>query len=255
MGIRATSYMPPPSIHTPMEKEAGDNRSVFYCNYCGEPVTVGLSMFHHIDRCHAAEVYIGPGEYDPGRKKRSIVIGIVGTAVIAAATLLVAVAFGAEMGGDAVTLLVLLSLGLALLLYVYCGFYETKWRKPGDEILMDLLVDCDICGIRLPFRDLETHTALNHPDEHAIEKRLDDPVQWVAVALLGIGFGGAAVLWLAGSFMVGAPEVLVILIVVSISAFVAAMVLLLLFDKLYRGPRVRRMAKEWDERNPNSRKE
>src|SRR3989339_1316989 len=88
--------------------EEEDEMSQFYCNYCGEPLPVGLGMFAHIDKHHATEVYVGPGEYDPGRKRRSIVIGVVGTVVIVAAAVLTALLLSAEMGGDNATLLVML---------------------------------------------------------------------------------------------------------------------------------------------------
>ncbi|MCU0860122.1 MAG: hypothetical protein MUE55_06015 [Thermoplasmata archaeon] len=222
----------------------------FYCNYCGEPVYPILPMIRHMEVEHAAEVHAGPGEYDPRRKRISKVMGAVGSATIVIAALLLVLVVGLDLN-----LIVLPCIAAASLLYVGCGLYETKGRKAGDEILMDLLVDCDICGKRIQFRDLSLHLEATHPEQHAAVKKVDDPIEWAIIGLMGMGGVGFVIAYSALSVSEDTHIAFVILFVASLAAVGIGTALTVLFGELVYRPRTRRLAKEWVDRHPGTKRE
>lgn len=244
MGAHPTISIHRGLIVVPMATEA-DEKSQFYCNYCGEPVSVGVGMFDHMRAAHPTEMM-----YDTTRRTKSIMIGVVGTVIIVLVTVMTAFFFGAEMGEDWTTLFVIASVFLALVLYVGCGIYETRGMKPGDEVVMDLLTDCDVCGKRMQYRDLDSHVTFLHPEEHLAEKNVDAPIQWMTIAIMGSGYVGFGVSYILHYFTRVSDAILFIAITGSVAAAGLGTALLILHGEFIYRPRTRRLAKEWAEKHP-----
>lgn len=246
--------MGPSPIAVSMKEEKG--RYWAYCNYCGENVPFGEAGYNHVIREHAAQVHAGPGEFDPKRNKRADRVFLVGMALTVPIHVSIIVLLSDLMHGIGFWLFITSFLTTTMGLFIFTELYKRRWRKSPEEILKELMVVCETCGARIPFKDLSQHTEVHHPEEYAVDRRVYDPFGKVFTALVFGGIGGMMLsLFFSDSDGDNFSREGWILLLVSAAVLVTGVVMGYLFEKLYHEPRMKRLAREWDERHPGSRKE
>jgi putative flippase GtrA len=244
--------MGPSPIAVSMKEEEDDDYGPF-CNYCGKLVSIGLSAYKHVVEEHGAEVHTGPGGFDPERQSRSSLILYAGFGLTLAIHFVIMLLLWEQFDDMTGPLWAASFIGSIVGTFIYSEFYARKGVRPESEIMEDLLVKCEICGTRVARRDIYRHSEVQHPDEHATERRVYDRVGIAIVALIVAGFAGMYVSYfledgdLSGDW--------VVLFAASLATVVIGVALAYLFEKRYREPRMKRLAREWDERHPGSRKE
>jgi len=248
---RATSYMGPSSIAVTMTEEK--DRYWLYCNYCGESLPLGRGAYNHVVENHGAEVHVGPGEFDPGRRKRSMTIFLVGIGLILPTFAAIALLFGNRFDGTTGSLYTATFIGLIVGTFIYSELYARKGVKSDGEILMDLDTVCDTCGARVSYRDSFHHTEVYHPEEYSFDRRVYEPFGIAFICLVVGSIAGMLVSFFLGDWD-GFSRDETILLVVSLSILVTALVVGYLFEKLFHLPRTKRLAEEWAKKHPSSKK-
>ncbi len=219
-----------------------------FCNYCGEGLTFGREAYTHVVREHGEKVHVGPGDFDPGRKKRAIVFEAAGYALIIASMALYLFVINPEP--DSVQALTMISLVIAGMLGLSASseVYSRKGEKKGEEIIMDLFVDCDICGRRMALRDSFAHTEAHHPEEHAKASTVYAPMAVIMLSLVILGFAGAFAAFLLYDEDILSNDAVILIGALSVLAIVVGVASGLLFERLYYLPRMERLSKEWSDR-------
>ena len=228
-----------------------------YCNYCGESLALGRGIYYHMLSEHPAEVHVGPGEFEPGRYQRSkrfLVAGVLLTMAINIAFLLF---LGGRLNDITGPLWAFLFIGSIIGIFVYSELYASKGVKPSEEIFLDLITICSTCGERVPYRDSFRHTEVYHPEEYQEDRRVYDRFGIVFIGIVISGFVGmgASLFFPDDGSVWGISEQGRMLFVVSLLAAVIGVVLGFVFQKYYHEPRTKRLAKEWAERHPSTKRE
>jgi len=223
-----------------------------YCNYCGESVSFEYA-YNHVVKFHEERIHLDPSTYHPKRRRRVLAVQISGSVIIMVSLAAIILLLKDVMtGGDALIMIVCY---VSALMALFAGgeYFVRRGEKPAMDIVMDMFIECDICGARVPMRDRQMHDEMNHPEEQRVVKRVYEPVAIVMFALIGIGFGGLLLIIALGEAdrlrdmwaLIGIPV---------FSAFIAVGAILgALFEIKYHRPRLQKLRTEWSERHPRAR--
>lgn len=225
-----------------------EEKEGFLCNYCGKSVSLRISgnWHYHVTHNHGLETHVGPEPYDPHRRSRAFAITYGGFALVTA--FCEAVVFLVELNSVTGPALIGFSIGS----FVAPGCLAERYARKGEEspadIFGDLLVHCDICGVKMPCRERELHHELNHPDEAIVEKKIYRPALLVILALFLTGPVGAyIVLFLGEAGYISILEAIV-LFVVCVACCALGLAIAYSFKSRYQDPRVAKLAREWSDR-------
>lgn len=222
-----------------------------FCNYCGEPVDLWSSAYNHVALKHAAEVHVGPAEFDPGRKKKGLTIEWAGSIIILAVFAALIIVLTPTMTTEIFTVLIVGLFVSVAFVFIYADRYSKKYERPFDGIIADVHAVCDICGERMSFRDWLIHSKTYHPDELKAIRRMDIPMAVVMISLVVLGFGGLFVGMLVYDVEAELDGAALTLFIVSIMAIVLGLASGLLYDRFVFRPRTERMAREWSDVHGN----
>jgi hypothetical protein len=227
-----------------------------YCNYCGESLLLGRGIYYHMLSEHPAEVHVGPGEFEPGRYQRSMRFLVAGLLLTMATNATFVLVFGGRLNDITGPLWAILFIGSILGIFVGSELYASKGVKSSEEIVQDLITICGTCGERVPYRDSFRHTEVYHPEEYQEDRQVYDRFGIVFIGVVISGFVGMGVsLFFPDDGSVwGISEQGRVLFVVSLLVAVIGVIMGFVFQEYYHEPRTERLAKEWAERRPGSKR-
>lgn len=219
-----------------------------FCNYCGEALSIE-GAYNHVSKYHGDKIHSDLLTYDPGKRRRILAAQIAGSFALLVSVLAVLLMFGAEMTGAQVWLLiVLVGAGIALL-FGGGEYLARRGEKPTKDIVEDLLVLCQICDTKVPWRDRQLHDELVHPDEQVVVKNVYEPVAILVLLLVGVGFGGMYLTTAFGEGGRGQQTTLLAAFFAFMLCAAVGMILAVLFETKYHRPRMERLSSDWRSRH------